>query len=159
LALSQLAKAINNSTNQVLELALGFSIIAGNFDLVDELLQKVKDAQVDLSWIFPYHIAISYLDGSIEWCRIFGLLCRKLGTGNFSLPKCYTNALGHTILDNLMIAILKRHTATSPHIVDNSWNTETHFAGDEVDICGRWDPDSNCFRSLLTSGTGIIHFG
>jgi hypothetical protein len=155
-ALPQLAKTINDSTNQVLEMSLGFVIIAGNYGLVEELLGKAETAKVNLSGLYPYHLATSYLDGSVECCHIFGLLCRKLGGGNFSLSRCYTNALGHTVLDNLMIAILKGHTAVTPSVVDNVWRSQTRFAGDEIDICGRWAPDSNELSPVLSSGVSPI---
>jgi len=74
MALHQLTKTINKSTNQFLQISLSFSIMAGNYILIEELLGKAEVAEVDLSELFPYHLATSYLDGSVQCCRVFGLL-------------------------------------------------------------------------------------
>ena len=156
MALHQLAKAVNKSTNQFLQMSLSFSIMAGNYILIEELLGKAEAAEVDLSELFLYHLATSYLDGSVQCCRIFGLLCRRLGGGKFSLARCYTDHLGHSVLDNLMIAILKGHTSITPGIVNNGWRNQSRFDGDEIDICGRWAPDSNELATVLGSGVSGI---
>lgn len=59
--------------------------------------------------------------------------------------------LGHTVIDKLLLVILESHTTTLPSIIDPT-NQERHFPGDELDICGRWDADSDCYRSLLSRG-------
>lgn len=70
----------------------------------------------------------------------------------------YTNDRGHTVLDNLMIAILKGHTSCTPGQVDNAFKGQVRFSGEEVDICGRWDADSGCIRELLAKGIHRIPF-
>jgi hypothetical protein len=153
----QVASAASKSPNEILVESIGFSIIAGNIDLVAELVNKAKSSSVDLSLLYPFHLAISYLDGSKNCCNILDLLHVALPFDQKPLRKPL-NALGHTTIDNLMIAILKSHTSTTPAFVDHSFATESRFIGEEVDICGRWDADSECYRDLLASGRSSIPF-
>jgi hypothetical protein len=57
-----------------------------------------------------------------------------------------------------MMAILRSHTSCAPAVVDDVWQKEKRFTGEEVDICGRWDADSDCVRSLLAHGEAAIPF-
>jgi hypothetical protein len=159
LAVPQIARAAKRSPNELLEESLGFAIMAGNENLVEDLAIKVKvaDAVVDISELYPYHLATSYLHGSKSCCNILDRLCTVLPF-KFRIRELYVNRLGHTVLDNLMIAILKAHTSTLPGNVDDALKRENRFAGEEVDICGRWDADSDCFRALLASGRSSVPF-
>jgi hypothetical protein len=78
----------------------------------------------------------------------------------FRVPptQAYTNELGHTVLDGLMVTILKSHTRCLPVVVDDAWKNETRFTGLEVDICGRWDADTECIRTRLARGNPHIPF-
>jgi hypothetical protein len=51
---------------------------------------------------------------------------------------------------------LKGHTSITPGIANNGWRNQSRFAGDEIDICGRWAPDSNELATVLASGVGGI---
>ena len=137
--------------------AVGFSIIAGNFELVEKLISKAHSSSVDLSLLYPFHLAISYLDGSKNCCNILALLYDWLPQG-IQPHKVPLNAFGHTTIDNLMIIILKSHTSTKPGFVDHTLATESRFIGEEVDICGRWNAGSECYRDLLASGRSSIPF-
>jgi len=64
----------------------------------------------------------------------------------------YVNPLGHTVLDTLMMGILKSHTSCSPFIVDDRLAKDKRFVGEDLDVCGRWDADSPCIRKLLSEG-------
>jgi hypothetical protein len=68
----------------------------------------------------------------------------------------YLNENGHTILDNLTIAIIKSHTSAKPVVVDDNFRDVARFVGEEVDICGRWDADSACVRQLHVNGSPSI---
>ena len=87
-----------------------------------------------------------------------------LGVFPRALRKLFVNDLGHTILDQLMIAILKAHSSCSPGVVDPIFKKAKRFEGEDVDICGRWDADSGCIRQLLVKGdasippVGSMHF-
>ena len=42
--------------------------------------------------------------------------------------------------------------------MDSAFQKEKRFEGEDVDICGRWDADSDCVRKLLAEGTSRIPF-
>ncbi|KAF8853073.1 hypothetical protein BDZ45DRAFT_599053 [Acephala macrosclerotiorum] len=146
------AEAADKSNELLLE-ALGFSIISRNVDLIIELIDKANDDEVDITSLYPYHLATTYLEGAETCCNILGVLLDRV-----ALRKNSTNALGHTVLDNLMMTILKSHTMTSPGLVDPALVKEHNFQGEEVDICGRWDADSECYLALLATGKSSVPF-
>jgi hypothetical protein len=156
-AVPQIAKAARASPEELLVESLGFSIMGRNADLIDQLTEQLYDYEADFAGFYPFHLATSYLDGSRTCCNVLDLLVSALPL-SISLRQTYTNDLGHTILDNLMIAILRSHTSCVPAVVDDAWQKEKRFTGEEVDICGRWDADSDCVRSLLAHGEAAIPF-
>ena len=154
IAVDQIATAARRSPKELAIEAIGFAIMGRNADLLaDHLDDKVID--LDSSGLYPFHLAISYLDGAKSCCDI--LECLQ-NVRPLSLRKLYVNDLGHTILDQLMIAILKGHTSCLPSVVDVHFKKDKRFAGEEVDICGRWDADSDCVRTLLARGVAGIPF-
>jgi hypothetical protein len=155
---SQIARAAKRSPEQIMEEAFGFSIMARNVNLIYDMFDKMEDEDEDFSLheLYPLHLASSYLDGSNSCCGVFSAIVQRMPTGNASVRKLYINHLGHTVLDNLMIAILKGHTSCTPIMVDEAFKKESRFAGEEVDICGRWDADSDCIRHLNASGIPTI---
>lgn len=156
IAVDHLAKAVHHSPKELFEEALGFSIMSGNLELTFDLLHKnaVEDS-FDVAMLYPFHLAVTYLNGSRTCCGLLDLLAYDLAG---SLRKLYVNELGHTVLDQLMIAILKAHTSCLPSVVDVALKKEKRFEGEEVDICGRWDADSDCVRTLLANGNSHIPF-
>lgn len=68
------------------------------------------------------------------------------------------NDLGHTVLDSLMIAVLKGHTSCMPVMIDPAMADIQPFMGEDTDICGRWDADSDCVRKLRAHGNAKIPF-
>ena len=154
IAVDLVAAAARHSPDELAIEAVGFTIMGRNAELLETRLMK-RDVDLDSSGLYPFHLAISYLDGAKTCCVILDTLLRYRP---LSLRKLYLNDLGHTILDQLMIAILKGHTSCSPSVVDNHFKKDKRFAGEEVDICGRWDADSNCIRTLMAKGTAGIPF-
>ena len=154
IAVDQIATAARRSPEELAIEAIGFTIMGRNVELLDEHLAK-RAIDIDSSGLYPFHLAISYLDGAKTCCSILEILqmYRPL-----SLRKLYVNDLGHTILDQLMIAILKGHTSCSPSVVEVHFKKDKRFAGEDVDICGRWDADSDCIRTLLARGIAGIPF-
>lgn len=148
LAIPQIVRAVKKSPKELILESFSFSIMARNEQLLEEMLMKVHKANIDAKPAYPLHIATSYLDGSSTCCNILDRLCLNL----LRPRRFYTNDHGHTVLDNLMLTILKGHSNTSLDIIDESLTRESRFAGIEVDLCGRWDADSPCFRTLLQSG-------
>jgi hypothetical protein len=147
LAMSHIVKAVKQSPNELLSESFSFCIMARNEDLLEEMLNKVTRAGIDMKTVYPLHIATSYLDGGSTCCNILDRLCSTLPR----LNTFYTNDHGHTVLDNLMLTIIKGHSNSSPDLLDSTLTRDSRFAGIEVDLCGRWDADSPCFRLLLQS--------
>jgi hypothetical protein len=106
--------------------------MARNEELVDDLIRKIRRAGIDISSLHPGHLATSYLDRAKSCCNILDLIIGKFGPRDINI-----NHLGHTILDNRMIAILKAHTSVSPSTVDENLKAEILFVGEELDPCGR----------------------
>lgn len=160
LGLSTLAQTVERSADEMIEEALGFAIMARNYDLTSITLDKIVDRDVDISCLYPYHLAATYLDGSVECCNVFSCISTLLKGTEYSMKNCFVNDLGHTILDSLMITILKSHTSIRPSTVEDAWSQDSRFPGEDVDICGRWDADSSCYRNLLATGkTGVpVHW-
>lgn len=155
IAVDHVARAVRHSPKELFEEALGFSIMSRNSNLVYDLLEKYEiEYQNDIDTLYPFHLAVTYLDGSKTCCYILAILENRYPR---SLRKLYVNELGHTVLDQLMITILKAHTSCSPTVVDVALK-EKRFEGEEVDICGRWDADSDCARTLLANGNSHIPF-
>jgi hypothetical protein len=150
----QIVKAVQRSPKIILLEALGFSIISRNIQLVQELCEDVRECNLGIGDLYPFHLATSYLDGSGTCCLLLDVLIRELPER--SLTELYVNELNHTVLDNLMISILKSHTSLPPEAVDSGWRHEKGFAGQEVDVCGRWDADSECVRLLQAHQDGPI---
>lgn len=133
---------------------VSFAIMARNADIISNLIGNINYDDLDLSSIDPYHLAASYLDGSSICCDIFsdlmGLVKQNV------IRRLYVNDLGHTVLDSLMLTILKGHTSCTPAMADERLKTMTRFPGEDIDICGRWDADSTCLRALNAHGSPKI---
>lgn len=159
IAVPQIAKAAEAQGDELLEEAYGFAIMARNTEMLrefDERLSEDEAAQEKLGNLNPVHLATTYLDGSKACCTVMGVLLWHKCELRFR-PSSLNN-LGHTAFDNLLIGILKAHTSIRPGAVDNSLRDEKRFPGEEIDICGRWDADSDCIRALLAAGNDHIPF-
>jgi hypothetical protein len=156
LEICHLARTIERSPNELLEESLGFAIMACNYDLTAATLEKVEEREIDISGVYPYHLAVTYLDGSNECCRILDHIAWSLSSTKFSMQKCFVNDMGHTVLDSLMATILRSHTSVPPLVLDSAWRGESRFSGEAIDICGRWQADSTCYRSLLSAGRTLV---
>lgn len=154
IAADHVSRAAQQSPKELFEEALGFSIMSRNANLIDDLLEGTEYPEFDVSGLYPYHLAVTYLDGSKTCCGILERLLVLIYPG----PKLYVNNLGHTVLDQLMMTILKAHTSCLPSVVDVNFKKEKRFEGEDVDVCGRWDADSHCIRQLLENGRSSIPF-
>ena len=154
IATDQIVRALKQSPQEIHQEALGFSIMSRNIGLMLDLLQKMNESGHHISGIYPLHLAIAYLDGSKVCCNLLDVLAIKI-----PLRQYHMNDLGHTILDQVMIAILKSHTSCTPTVADSFFKNQKRFEGAEVDVCGRWDADSPCVRELLAKGDSSIPFG
>ena len=124
-----------------------------NLNQIEEVLRQLNDKDIDPSPLYPFHLAASFLDGSKSCCDVVDKLAHwNYGMNGAKVHKTYLNEYGHTILDNLMITIIKAHTSARPVVVDEMFKDVARFVGEEVDICGRWDADSACIRQLYAHG-------
>lgn len=164
IALNKVSQTLKTTDENFLEETLGFSIMARNVEMVDKILMDLDDIDFDsgegsdilarVESSMPFHLAIMYLDGSKACCnildslRMYGLMIRASDTNN----------LGHTLFDCLMMTILKAHTNVTPAEIDDGLRDEKSFPGEEVDICGRFDADSDNVRALVAAGSLGIPF-
>jgi hypothetical protein len=147
-----IAKAVQQSPEELFKQSFAFAIIGRNVLLVEQLYKRAFEEKIDLSDIHPYHLAATHLDGARSCCQILRVLRR---TGSRLLPNVLGPA-GYTVLDNLMIVILRNHSSTLPEALDDSLREAKRFGGEDIDVCGRWDADSDCYQSLLHSGSGRV---
>ena len=150
---TQVAKSARRAPEEMLYESIAFSIMGGNAVLLANVLCEKPD--LIASGLFPFHLAASYLDGTRSCCSILLCLIDHIPYGS-ELRKLYINDLGHTAIDQLMITILKSHTSCAPGIVDQAFKKDFRFAGEEIDICGRWSAESPCIRTLLARGSPKI---
>ena len=152
-ALPKIVQALESSKDAFSEETLGFSIMARNLEMVREILERERVSDQTLGRMRPLHLAVTYLDGSRACCAVVDAL---LGGAPFRASD--TNTLGHTVFDCLMMTILKAHTYVTPGEIDDGLRDEKSFPGEEVDICGRFDADSDYVRALVASGKAGIPF-
>ncbi|KAF2027391.1 hypothetical protein EK21DRAFT_16038, partial [Setomelanomma holmii] len=155
-AVPSIAKAAQRCPDELLLEALGFSIMSRNIDQIHEISSKLQANKYTFGAIFPLHLAIEYLDGYKSCCGVVAELLQHLPYPR--TREIYLNEAGHTLIDSLMISILKSHSSMKHADVDISLKDNVRFAGEEVDICGRWDADSPCMRRLLSDGTPCTPF-
>lgn len=156
IAVTKVVQASESTKHGFLEETLGFSIMARNCDMVKQILsehQRNKESIERIRKLWPLHLAITYLDGSKACCVIVNTILCYVG-----FRASDTNSLGHTVFDSLMMTILKAHTHITPGAVDDGLKDEKSFSGEEVDICGRFDADSDNVRSLVAAGKPVIPF-
>ncbi|KAJ2985231.1 hypothetical protein NUW58_g5646 [Xylaria curta] len=156
LSTTVIATAAAGSPEAMAVEAIGFAIKARNADLLSDLIDTANTEDQDLSSIYPYHLAASYLDGSSICCGIIDQIMSLVRQN--VIGRLYINDLGHTVLDSLMLTILKGHTSCTPIMADERLKAMTRFPGEEIDICGRWDADSPCLRALNAHGSPRIPF-
>lgn len=154
IAMDQIVRAVKQSPQEMHQEALAFGIMSRNLELVENVIDKIMNSNTSINGLYPFHLAIAYLDGSKVCCNILDVLVFEI-----PLRQYYVNDLGHTVLDQIMITILKSHTSCTPSVVDSFFKNQKRFEGAEVDVCGRWDADSPCVRELLAKGDSSIPFG
>ncbi|CAJ0554925.1 Ff.00g134380.m01.CDS01 [Fusarium sp. VM40] len=157
-----ISQALEDNPTTLQSESLRLAIMAGNFDLLDSLLDKVleesdyydnNEVPQHVVSIHPYHLAASYLNGGGPCCMIFNTL-------NCMMPSyLFRNSLddhGHTILDSILVSILRSHSSVRPDVVNHDFGVLSRFPGEEKDTCGRWDADSPEVRELFSKGYARI---
>ncbi len=155
MAVAQIAKITRRSPKELLQECFAFSLVARNEEIFWKLLPRVAETNFADTGIYPLHLSTSFLDGSKTCCNLLGAALNSMAE-TLSIEKLYVDNHGHTVLDNLMISILKAHTSCRPISVNDKFAKLKRFAGEEVDICGRWDADSDCVRDLFAEGCSTI---
>ncbi|RFN53889.1 hypothetical protein FIE12Z_1803 [Fusarium flagelliforme] len=129
------------------------AIMAGNSDLLFDLCKyydEDEDFPDEIKTIYPHHLAASFLNGGGPCCTVFGTLA-DLCPRSF-LIRHNVNELGHTILDSLLVSVLRSYTSVRPETVSHEFGALSRFPGEEKDMCGRWDADSPDVRELFAQG-------
>ncbi|KAF2967595.1 hypothetical protein GQX73_g6010 [Xylaria multiplex] len=130
------------------------AIMAGNSSLLSERYRNRERAPEGLDDIHPFHLAAAFLNGGHTCCMMFEMLVRILSpTYAFHHN---VDSFGHTILDALLVSIIRSHTSLSPETVSFSFQSPNRFPGEEKDICGRWDPTTDKVRHLFQQGYSRI---
>ncbi|CAM1511898.1 Fc.00g094110.m01.CDS01 [Cosmosporella sp. VM-42] len=152
LSTSSIIDAVARSEDQIEADSWAFAIMARN---TNSLLGVCDFQPATLKNLYPFHLAAAYLDGAKDCCLTLESLMSTL-EGENSLAPNYKNDLGHTVLDSLMINILRSHTSVTPGMVCEALGDKGRFPGEDVDICGRWDADTKCVRQLYASGRSTV---
>ena len=167
--LTTLASKTYHSNFDLIGETISFAIMGGNLsllrsvlsqfrDVLDEILELdsgqdlrkvMDDAGVNLTTLL--HLATSYLDGGNTCCLMLNALLAAETPFDFADPH-FINVAGHTLIDSLLLVILRSHTNVPLNTVDSQLGRSARYSGQEVDICGRWTATSDCYKTLLASG-------
>ncbi|KLO90671.1 uncharacterized protein FFMR_14632 [Fusarium fujikuroi] len=131
------------------------AIMAGNRELLDQLCEENGfDPPEGIEALHPFHLAAAYLDGGNQCCGVFTDLF-QIVSPTFAF---YHNIddHGHTILDALIVTVLRSHTNIQPDDVSYGFHSPTVFPGEESDVCGRWDSETPTVRELFRQGYARI---
>ncbi|KAK8115726.1 hypothetical protein PG984_012228 [Apiospora sp. TS-2023a] len=131
LSSTQVAKAAAQSPDELVVESVGFAIMARNVDLLMDLLARnARSENFKLEKLYPFHLAATYLDGAKSCCDVMRALLLYTRSHN-NIRSLFVNNLGHTVLDSLMMTILKAHSSCLPEVVDEEFRGLQQFAGGE----------------------------
>lgn len=140
-AIPQVLQHCEKRKEDILLDSFSFSIMSRNLQLVWDNIEEICRMGLDVSGLYPIHLAIAYLMGSDQCCNVVSVLAfRSLF---LKIKKHSVDDHGYTLLDSLMITILKPHARCKPGDVDLNHRHENRFLVEEISICGRWDADSD----------------
>ncbi|KAF2648402.1 hypothetical protein K491DRAFT_763107 [Lophiostoma macrostomum CBS 122681] len=153
--LSLVGRAARKSPDQMWEESFGFAIMSGNYELVETMMQAERDSlRRRLQNIRPAHLAAAYLNGGKSCCLIIRKLC--LNAQHYEREASDRDDNGRTVLDILMLRILRSHSTTQLDIISDGLRRVQIPVGEEVDVCGRWDPETPSYRELIGGGMGKV---
>ncbi|RGP67971.1 hypothetical protein FSPOR_5632 [Fusarium sporotrichioides] len=130
------------------------AIMAGNLELLNQLFEDNFKAPEGIEDLYLFHLAVAFLDGGNQCCGVLTELSQMLPP-SFSFYHNIDNH-GHTILDALVVTVLRSHTSVQPGDVSYGFHSPNRFPGEEKDICGRWDVDAPAVRELFKQGYARI---
>ncbi|RWA10603.1 hypothetical protein EKO27_g4501 [Xylaria grammica] len=117
IAQHDVVRAIENDPEALKVDAWKLAIMAGNYELIFDLYEQNRDELPDgIDKIHPLHLAAAFLDGGHACCKVFECLIQLLGVSHAFHHNVDDN--GHTILDALIVSILRSHTSISPDLMD-----------------------------------------
>jgi hypothetical protein len=146
-----ISSSVQENPDILLVDAWRMAIMAGNSDLLWKMFDEHgEEAPDEIERIHPLHLAATYMSGATSCCLVFHELPFYLGA-SFAFHHNIDD-MGHTILDTLMLTILRSHTHVKPSEVSRSFHNTARFPGEEKDICGRWDVDTPAVREMLRRG-------
>ncbi|RSL94994.1 hypothetical protein CDV31_014092 [Fusarium ambrosium] len=155
LAQDMIARSLEQDSSPLQLDACKLAIMAGNMQLLYQLYEdNGEDLPEGIEAIHPFHLAAAFLDGGHQCCEVFTTLADLL-------PPIFafshnTDDFGHTILDALLVSVLRSHTSIHPDTVSYGFHSPNRFPGEEKDICGRWDADTPTVRELFKQGYARI---
>ncbi|CVL03467.1 uncharacterized protein FMAN_15178 [Fusarium mangiferae] len=131
------------------------AIMAGNMDLLYQLWEdNQKKPPEGIEALHPFHLAAAFLNGGKKCCEVFFELSRLLGS-SFAFHHNVDDH-GDTILDGIVVAVLRSHTSIEPGDIRDGLHSPNRFPGEENDICGRWDAETPTIRELFKQGYSRI---
>jgi hypothetical protein len=113
-----ISAAIDNSPEEFLLETFGFAIMSHNAQLIVDFLQTVNLKNIMQSGIYPLHLAISHLTNTKACLTLFADLVDAALAVDNAICKLYINHLEHTVLDTIMLTIVKSHSSCFPGIFD-----------------------------------------
>jgi hypothetical protein len=150
LSVSVLYAAATTPKSPLLIESMSWAIMGRNIPLIKNLkpeLYPIIESGELIPGFYPLHLAATYLDGAKSCCSVFEELSPSFN------PRFYNiNEMDLTVLDSLMLTIVRSHTTCKPGDLDASLKNDRRFRGEELDICGRWDADTKAFKTLVDRG-------
>ncbi|KAF5590999.1 ACB 4-hydroxyacetophenone monooxygenase [Fusarium subglutinans] len=129
--------------------------LSSDLELLDQLCeQNGFDPPQGIEALHPLHLAAAFLDGGNQCCGVFTDLFQILSP-TFAFYR-NIDGHGHTILDALIVTVLRSHTSIQPGDVSYGFHSPNRFPGEENDICGRWDAEAPIVRELFEQGYARI---
>jgi hypothetical protein len=152
ICLDTIQQSVRHGPDTLVVEAIGYAIRAGNDDLLEGLFDNNPNLDPGkLSLMAPFHLAASFLDGANGCCKALSILAKYAGPS-----VSHRDQYGQTILDALMVNILRSHSSVAPQLVSEYFIKTGRFPGEEKDICGRWDADSFAVETLFKSGSARV---
>lgn len=111
---SVISQAAQSSPEQLEADAFAFAIMAGNLEKLHEFFDIDGEGPELAHTVQPFHLAASFMDASRSCCRILSTLIDILH-GQSSIGVGNVDKNGLTVLDILMVNILRSHSNVTPN--------------------------------------------
>lgn len=151
---SQVARAIRCSNDEMWKDSVRLAILGRNIELLERTLYVSKTRLKLIEDVHPLHLAATYLDGSKSCCQIMHYLLDRWLGDDWQLSQ--RNPAGYTLLDSLLLTILRNHSSAPVGLADEALRDYPAFVGEEVNSCGMWDAESEVFRTHMKCGNRAV---